>query len=144
MNAETTDVLVLGAGVSGLAAAERLAQSGCTVRVLDARDRVGGRIRTLRGGAWPVPIELGAEFVQGRVPALFALAQQAGLPIVELDGARWHSRRGKRISFDEVAPRMEKILSRLPELPLALRNAGVAPVDLEATYGEARERSRLG
>ncbi|HTD79559.1 MAG TPA: NAD(P)/FAD-dependent oxidoreductase [Chloroflexota bacterium] len=117
MNAETTDVLVLGAGVSGLAAAERLAQSGCTVRVLDARDRVGGRIRTLRGGAWPVPIELGAEFVQGRVPALFALAQQAGLPIVELDGARWHSRRGKRISFDEVAPRIETILSRLPELP---------------------------
>ena len=93
MNAETTDVLVLGAGVSGLAAAERLAQSGCTVRVLDARDRVGGRIRTLRGGTWPVPMELGAEFVQGRVPALFALARQAGLPIVELDGARWHSRR---------------------------------------------------
>ena len=97
MNAETTDVLVLGAGVSGLAAAERLAQSGCTVRVLDARDRVGGRIRTLRGGTWPVPMELGAEFVQGRVPALFALARQAGLPIVELDGARWHSRRGCRI-----------------------------------------------
>ena len=32
----------------------------------------------------------------------------------------------------------------LPELPLALRNAGVVPIDLEETYTEARERSRTG
>ena len=55
---ETTDVLVLGAGVSGLAAAARLTQAACTVRVLEARDRVGGRISTLRGDRWPVPMEL--------------------------------------------------------------------------------------
>ena len=67
VGSETTDVLVLGAGVSGLAAAARLTQAGCTVRVLEARDRVGGRISTLRGDRWPVPMELGAEFVQGRV-----------------------------------------------------------------------------
>ena len=85
---EVTDVLVLGAGVSGLAAAARLTQAGCTVGVLEARDRVGGRIHTLRDGRWPVPVELGAEFVQGCIPMLLALAGQAGLPIVELGGAR--------------------------------------------------------
>jgi monoamine oxidase len=69
--AEATDVVVLGAGVSGLAAAARLTQAGCTVRVLEARDRAGGRILTVRGGKWPVPIDLGAEFIQGRIPALF-------------------------------------------------------------------------
>ena len=87
--AEGTDVQVLGAGVSGLAATARLAQAGCTVRVLEARDRVGGRIHTVRGDGWPVPVDLGAEFVQGRIPALLGLACQAGLP----------SRRARRSSL---------------------------------------------
>ena len=44
------DVLVLGAGVAGLGAAYELHRAGCRVRVLEARDRVGGRCWTLRGG----------------------------------------------------------------------------------------------
>ena len=114
---EVTDVLVLGAGVSGLAAAARLARAGCTVRVLEARDRVGGRILTRRGGQWPVPVELGAEFVQGRVRALLMLARQAGLPVIELDGARWQSRAGQLRRADEFLAPVEKILSRLPDAP---------------------------
>jgi len=41
-------------------------------------------------------------------------------------------------------PRLLALGQPLPVLPLALRNAGVVPVDLEGTYSEARERSRLG
>jgi Protein of unknown function (DUF4058) len=44
----------------------------------------------------------------------------------------------------EMWPRSLPLDQPLPTLPLALRNAGVVPVDLEETYGEARERSRLG
>jgi len=44
----------------------------------------------------------------------------------------------------ELWPRMLTLGQPLPTLPLALRNAGVVPVDLEETYGEARARSRLG
>jgi Protein of unknown function (DUF4058) len=44
----------------------------------------------------------------------------------------------------ELWPRALSLGQALPVLPLALRNAGVVPVDLEETYGEARERSRLG
>jgi uncharacterized protein DUF4058 len=44
----------------------------------------------------------------------------------------------------ELWPRPLALGQPLPVLPLALRNAGVVPVDLEATYSEARERSRLG
>jgi monoamine oxidase len=115
-DADTTDVLVLGAGLSGLAAAARLTQSGCTVRVLEARDRVGGRILTLRGGGWPVPVELGAEFVQGRIPALFTLAHHTGLPVVELNGTRWRQVAGQLARADELVPRMDEILSQLPAL----------------------------
>ena len=114
--AEHSDVLVLGAGVSGLAAAARLAQAGCTVRVLEARDRVGGRVHTVRGDHWPVPMDLGAEFIQGRVPRLFALAREAGLAVVELVGGRWMARTGQLTSADEFAARMDEILSKLPRL----------------------------
>src|SRR5262245_4713971 len=64
------DVLVIGAGIAGLAAAQRLRRAGRSVLVLEARDRVGGRVRTLRGRELPCPIEAGAEFVHGRPPAL--------------------------------------------------------------------------
>jgi monoamine oxidase len=112
--ADTTDVLVLGAGMSGLAAAARLAQAGCSVRVLEARDRIGGRVFSLRGRKWPVPVDLGAEFVQGRVPELFALAQQASLPVVELNGARKQSRGGQLMGADDFLAETHEIMSRLP------------------------------
>ena len=114
--ASPTDVLVLGAGVSGLAAAARLTQAGCTVRVLEARDRIGGRVLTLRGEGWPVPVELGAEFIQGRVSVLFKLAEQGGLPVVELNGSRVQSHAGQLARFDGRFPGLEEILSQLPEL----------------------------
>jgi hypothetical protein len=44
----------------------------------------------------------------------------------------------------EVWPKALTLGESLPELPLSLRNAGIVPVDLESTYSEARERSRLG
>ena len=43
----------------------------------------------------------------------------------------------------ELWPRPLRLGQPLPVLPLALRNAGVVPIDLEETYSEARERSRL-
>jgi monoamine oxidase len=110
------DVLVLGAGVSGLAAAAHLTQAGCTVRVLDARDRVGGRVRTVRGDGWPVPMDLGAEFIQGRIPELFSLVQHAGLPVVELGGERWQSRAGQLSRAGPLFGGLEELLTGVPEL----------------------------
>jgi monoamine oxidase len=59
------DVVVIGAGVAGLAAARELAGQGCRVLILEARNRLGGRVATLRSPDWPVPVELGAEFIHG-------------------------------------------------------------------------------
>ena len=57
------DVLVIGAGIAGLRAAEVLVGKGRRVIVLEARDRLGGRIHTDR--SWGVPVELGASWIHG-------------------------------------------------------------------------------
>ncbi len=86
------DVLVLGAGVAGLAAARALAEAGQTVAVIEARDRVGGRILThhLPSGTASagIPVELGAEFIHGLPPESWGLIKEAGLETYELTGSR--------------------------------------------------------
>lgn len=59
------DVLILGAGAAGLACAARLTRSGYQCRILEARDRIGGRILTRPTSTSDFPLELGAEFIHG-------------------------------------------------------------------------------
>jgi monoamine oxidase len=63
-------VLILGAGVAGLAAALKLQESGCEVTLLEARTRPGGRVYTLRQ---PFADDLYAEAGAGRIPSTHAL-----------------------------------------------------------------------
>ena len=79
-------IAVLGAGVAGLAAAAELARAGREVVVLEARERVGGRIHTLRPPGDGRPVELGAEFIHGEPPSLLSLAQTAGVAVEESTG----------------------------------------------------------
>ncbi|GAB4519506.1 MAG: NAD(P)/FAD-dependent oxidoreductase [Anaerolineae bacterium] len=86
MGQPTWDVIVIGAGMAGLKAAYDLQEAGVSTLVLEARDRIGGRIHTDRTFA-PVPIELGAELIHGRTAQTWPLVQAAGLQTVELDAA---------------------------------------------------------
>jgi monoamine oxidase len=85
------DVLVIGAGASGLAAACALARAGKRVAVIEARDRIGGRIRTERftapGSEVSIPIEMGAEFIHGMPEVTWDLVRRAKLATSELAGA---------------------------------------------------------
>ncbi|MFF2787695.1 flavin monoamine oxidase family protein [Streptomyces sp. NPDC058049] len=60
-----TDVLVVGAGISGLTCATRLTEAGLQVIVQEGRARVGGRIRTFRPADGGPALELGAQVVHG-------------------------------------------------------------------------------
>jgi monoamine oxidase len=77
------DVLIVGAGAAGLAAARELARAGRSVLVVEARDRVGGRCATHRIPGLPVPVELGAEFIHGRPAATMSLLRSAGIAAVD-------------------------------------------------------------
>lgn len=75
-------VIVVGAGLAGLAAADALTRAGADVVVLEARDRVGGRVwsRTLPSGA---TIEMGAEFILPGNDLVRATAARLGLTLFE-------------------------------------------------------------
>jgi monoamine oxidase len=78
-------VLVIGAGMAGLSAARHLHDAGVAVTVLEARERIGGRIHTSR--LWPgLPMELGASWIHGtQGNPLTALAQAIGARLVTTD-----------------------------------------------------------
>ena len=77
-------VLVLGAGMAGISAARTLADVGCSVTVLEARDVAGGRIRT--DTSLGAPVDLGASFIHGtKGNPLVALASQFGAATYDID-----------------------------------------------------------
>lgn len=80
------DVIVIGAGAAGLAAARRLCGAGLRVIILEARDRAGGRMLTLHDSRVPVPIELGAEFIHGSHAYTTDLLRETGVPQVAVGG----------------------------------------------------------
>ncbi|GAB1690937.1 flavin monoamine oxidase family protein [Krasilnikovia sp. M28-CT-15] len=81
------DAVVVGAGVAGLAAARDLVAAGRTVIVVEARDRVGGRVYTDRSLA-RVPVERGAELIHGSNVSTWELVREVGVGTVRMGAER--------------------------------------------------------
>jgi len=90
-----SDVLIIGAGAAGLSAAVELSRAGLRVEIIEARDRVGGRMFTRHDPTLDHPIELGAEFVHGLAPEIWLPVQQHNLKVAEVEGDLWCSINGK-------------------------------------------------
>ena len=82
-------VIIIGAGIAGLAAARELSVAGVETIILEARNRIGGRVHTVYDPRVAVPIEVGAEFVHGDPPEILNLVKAAGLDVVETGGNSW-------------------------------------------------------
>ncbi|RWH74246.1 flavin monoamine oxidase family protein [Mesorhizobium sp.] len=79
---EKTDVVIVGAGFTGLSAALELKRAGIDFLVLEARDRVGGRVEAVRNGLGEL-IDSGGQFLCVDMPEVMALAKGRGKTFVE-------------------------------------------------------------
>lgn len=77
--------------MAGLSAARALSDGGLNVIVLEARDRIGGRIFTRHIPSFPTPIELGAEFIHGEPREIWDVVEAAGLTAVEVPDSHWQT-----------------------------------------------------
>src|SRR6266567_325930 len=111
---KTCDVVVIGAGAAGLAAAVHLSSAGLSVSVLEARDRIGGRIFTQRDPGSDVRVELGAEFIHGKPPEIWELLIKSNVTISEVEGDNWCSNHGLlcQCSFFEL---VDEILKKMDD-----------------------------
>lgn len=107
------DVIVVGAGASGLAAASMLAAGGLDVVVLEARDRIGGRVLTNRVSDVEAPIELGAEFVHGEALPIREIAGRHHLAMVDIADHHMISSRGRLLPAANVWERIGRVMRRL-------------------------------
>lgn len=104
------DVAIIGAGAAGLSAATRLKEARRRVLVLEARDRVGGRIETLRDAAFELPIELGAEFVHGKPKVLVRALRKQGIRPRRHADSHWALHDGRLLSVDDTFEDVSKLL----------------------------------
>jgi monoamine oxidase len=106
-------VIIIGGGISGLSAANELLRNNCTVTVLEAKNRFGGRVHTIGEGT--LPIELGAEFIHGKSKPLLKAIRTAGLSTHEVPTGNRIFEKGKLRPidiWDEVAKVMNRIKPR--------------------------------
>lgn len=108
------DVVVVGAGMAGLAAARGLVAGGLTVQILEARERIGGRAWTVELPG-SLPIDMGCHwFHSADVNPLVPLARSLGFEVIEWggDGATTWNRRRLGERFDEVLALSDAVAER--------------------------------
>jgi monoamine oxidase len=111
-----TDIIIIGAGAAGLSAAETLSKKGYSINIIEARERIGGRIHTVTDQGFSVPVEAGAEFIHGELPLTMKLMKSTNVSWQEGQGRPWHVKEGKvdeggmfDDAWDELLAKMEKI-----------------------------------
>lgn len=117
-------VLVVGAGIAGLAVANAMAHAGVECVVLEARDRIGGRLHTVDLGG--VPVDLGGSWIhQPDGNPLTALAADFGVtctpgnPVPRIGG--YDAAEGRRVGADEMRDVLEVQFDRFPAALDSLR-----------------------
>jgi monoamine oxidase len=114
-------VAIAGAGLAGLAAAREVETSGATVTVIEARERVGGRVLTMRGFKGGQHAEAGADLIEGEQTLVHELAAAVGVKPVRIlrQGFGYYGpdRSGRRrihrgpATFEDAATRLQPLIA---------------------------------
>jgi len=107
--------MVVGAGICGLVIANELLKTGKKVLVLEARDRVGGRIQT-ETDKFSVPVDTGAEFIHGDLPLTKSLLMEAGIVSDYRKGKIYKSQNKTIFEINNFIEDFEPVLNELNKL----------------------------
>jgi monoamine oxidase len=137
------DVVVVGAGLAGLVAARQLTAAGSSVVVLEARDRVGGRVLSHELGDGKV-VELGGQWIGPTQDRLAALARELGVDTFQThdEGSNVIEYRGRLRRYEGTVPRINPLVLLDVERAQRRLNRLARRVPLEAPW-EAPDAGRL-
>jgi monoamine oxidase len=112
---DKADIVIVGAGISGLFAARELSKKGKKVIILEAGEKAGGRIRSISGN-FTQPVDAGAEFIHGNMPLTKALLEEAGSTPSDKKGKFYTSANGKIFETEEFIEDADKVMFALKSL----------------------------
>lgn len=129
-----TDVIIVGAGAAGLSAARILSKAGKSTLILEARNRIGGRIHTIKGEGFSFPVEAGAEFIHGELLLTKALMEEANVSYFAGAGQTWNVKRNKLVEGDAFQDGWDELVEKLQGLD---RDMTIGQF-LDLHFGESR------
>ncbi|MEP6466598.1 MAG: NAD(P)/FAD-dependent oxidoreductase [Parafilimonas sp.] len=109
-------IIIVGGGAAGLMAAWELSKHKNHVIILEAKDRLGGRIYTINEADFSEPIEAGAEFIHGDLPLTLSLLKQAGIIYHAIEEKMFNVEKGKFKIQKNNDPHWNKLLQKMHEL----------------------------
>lgn len=116
MQVNTGNIIIVGGGAAGLMAALELLRKGQVVTVLEASDRLGGRVHTIRNRGFEQPVEKGSEFIHGILPLTMQLIKEAGIEYKAVRGKMVRVENGKWIEQDEFAVGWQELMEKMNEI----------------------------
>jgi monoamine oxidase len=112
----TENIIIVGGGVAGLMAAIELLKQGYIVTILEASDRLGGRIHTIHDPSFEHPVEKGVEFIHGNLPLTTQLLKEAGIEykpvageMIRIVNGDWTMQDDFTIGWEELMTKMNGI-----------------------------------
>lgn len=121
------EILIIGAGISGLVAARILRRAGMHVGIIEGRDRTGGRILSIHQNG--VTIEAGPEFIHGHLKETISLLKEYKIPFSTAGGKMYYARSGHfeedseyGEDWDRLIKKMKTVSKDLPFMQFLLEN----------------------
>jgi monoamine oxidase len=113
---EKSDILIIGAGATGLMAGYQLAKKGKKITLLEARNRTGGRIHTIENESFFKRAELGAEFIHGDLPVTINILQEAGIAYSPAGGTMVRYKDSQFIEDEQFVEDWDVLMKKLNKL----------------------------